>query len=168
MGAIRARGCLLLVAAVRLSRQGEPGLTNGQNAVIRTLAKILPIASAAGASAPEMGFFTRDPARGGRWAATPLLVALVCIELSDVAFATDSIPAIFSITRDPFLIFSATVFALLGLRSLYFVVAAAVRRFRTFRVALAVILAFVGLKMLLASVITVPTGVVLGDRSSRS
>jgi tellurite resistance protein TerC len=186
-------GAFLLVAAVRIPRQGEPALANGQNAVIRTLAKILPIASAAGAPAPErvgsqkvesrpiqqpaaspggsgvagtareMGFFTRDPARGGRWAATPLLVALVCIELSDVAFATDSIPAIFAITRDPFLIFSATVFALLGLRSLYFVVAAAVRRFRTFRVALAVILAIVGLKMLLASVITVPTGVVLAS-----
>jgi tellurite resistance protein TerC len=182
-------GALLLLAAVRIRRQSEPALATGQNAVIRTLAKILPLTAGGGApdvvepqkvesrplrQAPassgesstahrrsEMGFFARDPTRRGRWAATPLLVALVCIEVSDIAFATDSIPAIFAITREPFLIFSATVFALLGLRSLYFVVAAAVRRFQTFRLALAVILALVGLKMLLATVITIPTGVVL-------
>jgi tellurite resistance protein TerC len=129
-------GAFLLVAAVRM----------------------LPTGEGRGVPRPYAGFVMRRLGRGG---APPLLVALVCIEVSDIAFATDSIPAIFAITREPFLIFSATVFALLGLRSLYFVVAAAVRRFRTFGWALAVILAFVGLKMLLASVITVPTGAVL-------
>jgi tellurite resistance protein TerC len=106
-------------------------------------------------------FFTRDRANARRRLATPLFVTLVLIEVTDLLFATDSIPAIFAITRDVFLVYTSNVFAVLGLRSVYFLLADAVRRFRYLNYGLAAILAFVGLKMVLASVITVPTGLSL-------
>jgi tellurite resistance protein TerC len=151
-------GAFLLVAAVRIRKHRDARLEVGQNAVLRVLQRVLPIRS----TLAGQRLVARDPERGNRWSATPLLVALVFIELSDIALATDSIPAIFAVTRNPFLIFTSNVFAVLGLRSLYFVLAEAIRRFRNLPTALAIILGFVGLKMLLASVVTVPTGVVLG------
>lgn len=154
-------GALLLVTAVRIPRQRDErvsgGLTGGESLIVRAMTRLFPVSPTLAGGR----LVTRDPGRAGRWAATPLLLALVCVEASDIAFATDSIPALFAITRDPFLIFTATVFALLGLRSLYFVVVAAMRSLRTFRLALAVIVALVGLKMLLASIVTVPAWAVL-------
>jgi len=149
-------GALLLLAALRMLRRRDPE-QGGHGVAVRTLQQVLPVRS----TLVGQQLIARDPARANRWAATPLLVALVLVELSDIALATDSIPAIFAVTRDPFLIFTSNVFALLGLRSLYFVLAAALRRFRTLPIGLAVILAFVGLKMILVSVISVPTWVVL-------
>jgi tellurite resistance protein TerC len=99
--------------------------------------------------------------QGGRLVATPLLVALVVVETTDLVFALDSIPAIFAITRDPFLVYTSNIFAMLGLRSLYFLLAGAVERFRYLRFGLAAILLFVGGKMLLADAIDVPTWVSL-------
>jgi tellurite resistance protein TerC len=84
---------------------------------------------------------------GGRWLATPLLVVLVVIELSDLVFAVDSIPAIFAVTRDPFLVFTSNIFAILGLRSLYFMLASVIDRFHLLKYGLALVLVFVGLKM---------------------
>ncbi len=98
-------------------------------------------------------FFTRQ---NGRWLATPLFAVLVLIEATDVVFAVDSIPAIFAITSDPFLVFTSNLFAILGLRSLYFVLAGAVQKFRYLKPALAGILGFVGTKMLLIEVVKVP------------
>jgi tellurite resistance protein TerC len=89
----------------------------------------------------------------GRWFLTPLAVALVFIETTDLVFAVDSIPAIFAITADPFIIFTSNVFAILGLRSLYFALAGAIDKFRYLRASLAVILAVVGVKMLAADVL---------------
>ena len=86
----------------------------------------------------------------GRLVATPLLVVLVCVEVSDLVFAVDSIPAIFAVTLDPFIVYTSNVFAILGLRSLYFVLARAVRLFYYLKPGLGVILGFVGVKMLLA------------------
>ena len=83
--------------------------------------------------------------------ATPLLVALVVIETSDLVFALDSIPAVFAVTRDPFLVYTSNVFALLGLRSLYFVLAGAIRELRFLRTGLGIMLLFVAAKMLLAT-----------------
>jgi tellurite resistance protein TerC len=83
----------------------------------------------------------------GRWHATPLLVALVFLELSDIVFAVDSVPAIFAITREPLLVFTSNVFAILGLRAMYFLLAGAIQRFHLLKYALALILIFVGLKM---------------------
>jgi tellurite resistance protein TerC len=94
--------------------------------------------------------------KAGRLLATPLLVALIIVETTDVVFALDSVPAVLSVTRDPFLVYSSNVFAMLGLRSLYFVLAGAVERFRYLRIGLAVILVFFGARLLLTDVITVP------------
>ncbi len=101
--------------------------------------------------------------RDGRLYATPLFVALVMVELTDVVFAVDSIPAILAVTRDPFLVFTSNAFAILGLRSLYFAVAGLMAMFRYLRYSLVLILAFVGVKMLLVSNYHVPNLVSLGD-----
>ncbi len=93
---------------------------------------------------------------GGRLWATPLLVVLLVVEFTDLMFAMDSIPAIFAVTKNPFIVYTSNVFAILGLRSLYFLLAGCVDRFRYLRPALAVILVFVGAKMLLADVYRVP------------
>jgi tellurite resistance protein TerC len=92
----------------------------------------------------------------GRLMATPLLVALVVIETTDIIFALDSIPAVFAVTRDPFLVYTSNVFALLGLRSLYFVLAGAIRDLRFLRTGLGIMLLFVAAKMLLADIIDLP------------
>ncbi|MBI1945235.1 MAG: TerC family protein [Deltaproteobacteria bacterium] len=98
----------------------------------------------------------------GRRLATPLLVVLVLIELTDLVFAVDSIPAIFAVTTDPFIVFTSNIFAILGLRSLYFLLAGVVERFHELKLALAGILFFVGGKLLLAGVVKVPIAVSLG------
>ena len=95
--------------------------------------------------------------QNGRLAATPLFIALIIIELSDMVFSLDSIPAVLSVTREPFLVYTSNVFAMLGLRSLYFLLAGAVARFHALRYALAAILVFMSAKMLLSSVVDVPS-----------
>jgi tellurite resistance protein TerC len=97
-------------------------------------------------------FFVRE---AGRWVATPLLLALLLIEVSDVVFAVDSIPAIFGVTLDPFIVFTSNIFAILGLRSLYFAVAQLLGRFEYLRVGLAAVLVFIGVKMLVSGVVHV-------------
>ncbi|HEY4383587.1 MAG TPA: hypothetical protein VGN34_03800, partial [Ktedonobacteraceae bacterium] len=91
-----------------------------------------------------------------RLLATPLFVVLVAIESTDLVFAVDSIPAIFAVTRDPFIVYTSNVFAILGLRSLYFVFASLVQKFHYLKLGLAVILIFVGIKMLLADFYEIP------------
>jgi tellurite resistance protein TerC len=102
----------------------------------------------------------------GRRLATPLLPALVAVEVSDVVFAVGSIPAIIAVTLDPFIVFTSNVFALLGLRSLYFVLAGVIPKFSYLKVGLSVVLSVVlvfgGAKMLLADLFTVPIGISLG------
>jgi tellurite resistance protein TerC len=97
-------------------------------------------------------FFTRA---GGRWLATPLFMALLLVEVTDVVFALDSIPAIFAITRDPFIVFTSNIFAILGLRSLFFLLAGMVEKFHYLKVGLSAVLVFVGLKMALVDVVKV-------------
>jgi tellurite resistance protein TerC len=99
--------------------------------------------------------------RDGRLLATPLLAVLVLIEATDIVFAVDSVPAVFSVTRDAFVAFTSNAMAILGLRSLYFVLAGAVGRFRYLKPALAAILAFVGAKMLASEVFEIPAAVSL-------
>jgi tellurite resistance protein TerC len=99
--------------------------------------------------------------QGGRFLATPLLIALIIVETTDLVFALDSIPAVFAVTREPFLVYTSNVFAMLGLRSLYFLLAGAVQRFRYLRFGLASVLVFVGAKMLLGDVVEIPTWVSL-------
>jgi tellurite resistance protein TerC len=99
--------------------------------------------------------------RSGKWFATPLLLALIAVELSDIIFAVDSVPAVLAITRDPFIAYSSNAFAILGLRSLYFALARILPRFRYIHQGLAVVLAFVGTKMLLSEKFTIPNGISL-------
>ena len=104
---------------------------------------------------PKTGKLVQDPPRAGTLgplAMTPMFLALVMVEITDLVFAVDSIPAIFAITPDPFIVFTSNIFAILGLRSLYFCLAALIRKFRFLKPALILILAFVGVKLLLLSV----------------
>jgi tellurite resistance protein TerC len=98
-------------------------------------------------------FFVRE---GGRWLATPLCMALIMVEITDVIFAVDSIPAIFAVTSDPFIVFTSNIFAILGLRSLFFLVAGLVSKFVYLKVGLAAVLVFVGAKMTLVDVVEIP------------
>jgi tellurite resistance protein TerC len=123
-----------------LSRDERPDLE--RNSSVRWLRKVLPVTP----EYHEDRFLTRA---SGRWMATPLLLVLACIELSDLLFAVDSLPAIFGVTLDPFIIYTSNVFAILGLRSLYFVLARALHLFHYLKPGLAVVLMFVGAKMLL-------------------
>ena len=105
---------------------------------------------------PKTGKLVQDPAPPGtlsaKWAITPLFLALIMVEITDLVFAVDSIPAIFAITPDPFIVFTSNIFAILGLRALYFCLAALIAKFRFLKPALILILAFVGVKLLLLSV----------------
>jgi tellurite resistance protein TerC len=104
-------------------------------------------------------FVTRQ---NGRWLLTPLAMALIMIEATDVIFAVDSIPAIFGITRDPLIVYTSNVCAILGLRSLYFLLAGVVHKFVYLKPALAVILCFIGIKIVLTHICPIPTAVSLG------
>ncbi len=97
----------------------------------------------------------------GKKHATPLLIALLLIESADLMFAVDSVPAIFAITSDPFIVFTSNVFAILGLRSMYFLLAGVIPKFHYLKLGLCIILVFVGLKMLLVKVIPIPTSISL-------
>jgi tellurite resistance protein TerC len=100
--------------------------------------------------------------KDGRRYATPLLLVLVGIEATDLVFAVDSIPAIFAITQDPFIVYTSNIFAILGLRAMYFMLADVITRFHYLKVGLALVLTFVGAKMLLLDVYKIPIGVSLG------
>ena len=99
-------------------------------------------------------FFTVE---NGKRVATPLFLALVLVEISDVIFAVDSVPAIFAITSDPFIVFTSNIFAILGLRSLFFMLAGLVDKFRYLKVGLAVVLVFVGVKMCIVDLYKIPS-----------
>jgi tellurite resistance protein TerC len=148
-------GAILLLSALRMIRNGEDTHDVGNSFPARLVRRFVPVT-------PELDrarFFVR---KEGKLYATPLFVALVMVELTDVVFAVDSIPAILAVTRDPFLVFSSNAFAILGLRSLYFAVAGLMAMFRYLRYSLVLILAFVGVKMLLVSHFHVPNLVSLG------
>lgn len=140
-------GAILLVAAYRIAREDPAAATESK--LVRWLERHIPLTR----TAPPAQFLVRQD---GRWMATPLVVALVSIELSDIAFAIDSVPAAFSISSDTFIIYSATVFALVGMRALYAVIATAIGHLRYLHHGLAIILAFAGLKIMTAQWITVP------------
>jgi tellurite resistance protein TerC len=133
-------GAFLLLTGVKMLIAPEPKIEPERNFVVRALRRLLPIEPALQGQA----FFVQ---RAGRWHGTPLLVALVFLEMSDIVFAVDSVPAIFAITREPLIVFTSNVFAILGLRAMYFLLAAAIERFHLLKYALALILVFVGLKM---------------------
>jgi tellurite resistance protein TerC len=141
-------GAVLLVTAVRLclSRESAPAAAPGP--ALGLVRRFLPVVEGYRGAR----FFVRE---GGRLSATPLLLALVTVEVSDVVFAVDSIPAVFAVTTDPFVVFTSNVFAILGLRSLFFALRGMVERFFYLKAGVSLVLLFVGAKMLLAPVFQV-------------
>ena len=133
-------GLFLIVTGVKMAVGGEETVEPERNLLIRLVRRWLPVT----AEFRGQRFVLREH---GRLTATPLLVALLCLEASDIVFAIDSVPAIFALTREPFIVFTSNIFAILGLRSMYFMLGGAVERFHLLRYGLAAILAFVGLKM---------------------
>jgi tellurite resistance protein TerC len=148
-------GAVLLLSALRMLRDDDADRDFGSSFPARLVRRFVPVTD----KIERARFFVRQE---GRLFATPLFVALIMVELTDVVFAVDSIPAILAITRDPFLVFTSNAFAILGLRSLYFAVAGLMAMFRYLRYSLVLILAFVGVKMLLVGKYHVPNMVSLG------
>jgi len=100
--------------------------------------------------------------RDGKRYATPLLAVLVAVEATDLVFAVDSIPAVFAVTKDPFIVYTSNIFAILGLRAMYFLLAGVMDKFRYLKVGLATVLVYVGIKMTIADLYKIPVGVSLG------
>ncbi len=148
-------GAFLLYTGFKLAFRKEEQVHPERNPVLRLARRFIPVTS----DYHGQRFFIRQH---GRWIATPLLMVLVVIEATDVVFAADSIPAILAVTRDPFIVWTSNVFAILGLRALFFLVAGILRYFRYLNVGLALVLCFVGAKMLISDVYHIPTSVSLG------
>jgi tellurite resistance protein TerC len=143
-------GGILILTGVRMLLQKEEPIEPEKNPVVRLARRVLPFAK----SYDEARFFCRTGT--GRLLATPLLLVVLVVEWSDLVFAIDSIPAIFAITRDPFLVYSSNVFAILGLRALFFVLAGMMDKFAYLKPGVALILVFVGAKMALSAWLHVP------------
>jgi tellurite resistance protein TerC len=150
-------GAFLVVTGVRLAlrREKDEEPHPEKSFAFRTLRRIIPSTS----NYHGHAFFVRE---GARWVATPLFLALAMIELSDVVFALDSIPAIFGVTLDPFIVFTSNIFAILGLRSLFFAVARMMDRFAYLEYGLSAVLVFIGGKMLASRWLHVPALASLG------
>jgi tellurite resistance protein TerC len=141
-------GAMLVVTGIRMGIKGDEEFDGEQNRIVRTARRLLPFSK----DFHGKHFFVVE---NGRKLATPLLLVLILVELTDLVFAIDSIPAIFGVTTDPFIVFTSNIFAVLGLRSLYFLLAAVVDRFHLLKYGLALILSFVGFKMLTARFIEI-------------
>ena len=144
-------GGILIITGIRMMFQDEGMIDLETNPVVRLARRILPVSNYYDGTK----FFTRQ--RSGAVLATPLLLVLLIVEWSDLVFAIDSIPAIFAITRDPFLVYSSNIFAILGLRALFFVLAGMMDKFAYLKPGVAIILIFVGIKMTLSHWVHVPT-----------
>ncbi|MEK7684789.1 MAG: TerC family protein [Verrucomicrobiota bacterium] len=136
-------GAFLILTGLKMVFGKQDEIHPERNPLVRWFRKLVPVT-------PDYHGDRFTVRVEGRRLATPLLVVLVCVEVSDLIFAVDSIPAIFAVTLDPFIVYTSNVFAILGLRSLYFVLAGMVNQFRYLKTGLGVVLAFVGVKMLLA------------------
>ena len=147
-------GAFLLYTAYGMAFGGEKEFDPGSNPVLKRITGVLPLGGFDGDR-----FFTRAT---GAWMATPLFLTILVVEFSDLVFALDSIPAIFAITTDRFIVYTSNVFAILGLRSLYFMIAGMVQVFAYLKFGVAIILAYVGVKMLLTRWFPIPTLVSLG------
>jgi tellurite resistance protein TerC len=142
-------GAFLVFTGIRMARSSETHVDPAKNRVLRAFRRVIPVTDAYDGQRMLIR-------RAGRWVATPLLAVLIIVETTDVVFAVDSIPAIFAVTDETFLVFTSNAFAILGLRALYFLLAGMLGRFRYLRFGLAAVLVFVGGKMLLADVWKTP------------
>jgi tellurite resistance protein TerC len=148
-------GVFLLLTALRMLFGKHPPPDFAEGWVMRTCRRMFPIT-------PEFHDEHFKVRINGRWMLTPLALTMIVIEVTDLIFAVDSIPAIFAITRDPFIVYTSNICAILGLRSLYFLLAGLMERFIYLRTGLAFVLGFVGIKMILSDQVHIPTGLSLG------
>ncbi|HEX8244572.1 MAG TPA: TerC family protein [Longimicrobium sp.] len=138
-------GAFLVFTGIRMATQKELEIEPEANPVLKLIRRVLPVS----ADYDGQKFFTREQVNGKtRTAATPLFVVLALVETTDLIFAVDSIPAIFAVTRNPFLVFTSNVFAILCLRSLYFMLAEVIDKFHYLKAGLSIVLVFIGAKML--------------------
>ena len=136
-------GAFLVITGIKMLVKRDEEIHPERNPIVNLFKRRIPMTS----GYRGQSFIVRED---GRWLATPLLLVLVLVEISDLIFAVDSIPAIFAVTRDPFIVYTSNIFAILGLRSLYFVLGGVIDKFHLLKVGLGVVLTFVGVKMLLA------------------
>ena len=148
-------GVFLIYTGFKLMVQKDKQMDPGKNPVLRLFHRFMSVTP----DYHREKFFVLER---GMWHATPLFVVLLVIETTDVIFAVDSIPAILGVTTDPFLVYTSNIFAILGLRALYFALAALMKIFHYLNYGLAVILAFVGIKMLIVHLYEIPIGISLG------
>jgi tellurite resistance protein TerC len=141
-------GAILLLTGIKMARRVE-AYDPSSNPVLRLARRLLPLTD----RYHGQKFWVKE---GAKWVATPLFLVLLLVEATDLLFAIDSIPAIFAVTQEPFLVYTANVFAILGLRAMYFLLAGVVHRFVYLKYGLAAVLVFVGAKMMLVDVYKVP------------
>ena len=148
-------GAFLIFTAFKLGLSGETEIKPERNVLIRLFRKIMPVTE----HFEGESFFVRH---AGVLMATPLFLVLLVVESTDLVFAVDSIPAVLAVTQDPFLVYTSNVFAILGLRALYFLLAGAMTKFHYLKTGLSLILGFVGIKMLIAGFFKIPIMLSLG------
>ena len=148
-------GVVLVFSGFKVLRHKADEGTHGHDRAVKLLGRFLPVRS----ELSGQHFVVRD---AGKWVATPLLAALVVVEVTDVIFAVDSVPAILAVSRDPFIVFASNAFAILGLRAMYFLLGDARERFHYLAHALGAILVFVGIKMAVSHWWHLPTPASLG------
>jgi tellurite resistance protein TerC len=148
-------GAILIVTGIKLMRQGDEHEPHPErNPIYKLARRLMP-------AVPEYHGKAFTIVKDGRRHATPLLLVLIAIEATDVVFAVDSIPAIFAITTDPFIVYTSNIFAILGLRAMYFLLAGVIDKFHYLNIGLAFVLLFVGIKMVIAEWYHVPIGLSL-------
>lgn len=148
-------GAFLILTGIKMWRGADEDENLDDNAALKLLRRVMPVSK----SYDGERFFTLE---NGKKIATPLLMVITMVAITDVIFAVDSIPAIFAITKDPFIVLTSNVFAILGLRAMFFLLQAAASRFHLLNYGLAVILVFIGSKMMLIDVFKIPVAVSLG------
>ena len=146
-------GAFLVITGIRMAMQGDEEIDPEANPILKLVRKFLPVTN----HYHGQSFFVREERHGKmKVVATPLLVVLILVETTDLIFAVDSIPAIFAVTTDAFIVYSSNVCAILGLRALYFLLAGVIHKFHYLKLGLSIVLVFVGTKMLIAEFYKIP------------
>jgi len=148
-------GAFLIFTGIRMALQRDEELHPEKNPVLKFFRRLMPVTE----NFEKDHFFVR---RAGKLMATPLFLILLVVESTDLVFAVDSIPAIFAVTEDPFIVYTSNVFAILGLRALYFLLANVMDKFEYLKYGLSAVLTFVGIKMVIVDLYKIPTGMSLG------
>jgi tellurite resistance protein TerC len=147
-------GAFLIFTGIRMSMQHDENVQPDKNPVVKFFRRFMPVTE----NFEEDKFFVR---RAGKLFATPLFLILLIVESTDLIFAVDSIPAIFAVTQEPFIVYTSNVFAILGLRALYFLLANVMGKFQYLKYGLSAVLTFVGIKMVIVDLYHIPVGVSL-------